>query len=88
MAFFIVCYDIANPKRLGRVHRCTVSRARFVQYSVYYLEGSQQQLEALLASIAHIINPLEDDVRAYAIAPLDDAICLGQPLMPDCIYLV
>jgi CRISPR-associated protein Cas2 len=88
MGHFIVCYDIANPKRLGRVHRRAVSHARFVQYSVYYREGTQNDLQAMLDDIEKEINPKEDDVRAYAVAPLEEAICLGQPWMPDDIRLL
>ena len=88
MSHFIICYDIANPRRLSRVHRRVVNHARFVQCSVYYLEGSRKDLQAMLDEIEQEINPMEDDVRAYAIAPLDEAICLGKPLLPDQIYLL
>lgn len=88
MAHYLICYDIANPKRLGRVHKHTVKCAQFVQYSVYYLDGSFNDLQKLMDNIAAEINEKEDDVRAYAIAPLQEAICLGQPLLPDDIYLL
>jgi CRISPR-associated protein Cas2 len=88
MSHFIVCYDIANPKRLQRVHRKAVAHAQFLQYSVYYLDGTRQQLQDMLDEIEQEIEPKEDDVRAYTVAPLKEAICLGRPWMPDDIYLV
>lgn len=88
MACFIICYDIADPRRLQRVHRKAVSHAQFVQYSVYYLDGSRQQLQAMLDEIEAVLDLQADDVRAYSVVPLSEATCLGQPLMPDDVYLV
>lgn len=88
MAHFLVCYDIANPKRLGRVHRRAVSHAQFVQYSVYYLHGTQLQLQAMLDDIQEVINDAEDDVRAYTTSPLKEAIHLGCSWLPDDIVLI
>lgn len=88
MAHYVVCYDIANPKRLQRIHRRAVAHAQFVQYSIYYLDGSRQQLQNMLDEIADEIDEKEDDVRAYSIHPISEAICLGKPLIPEEIYLV
>ena len=88
MAHYLMCYDIADPKRLTRVHRRAVNHAQFVQYSVYYMIGTPDDLQRLMDEIAAIIHPKEYDVRAYAIAPLNEAICLGQPLLPDDIFLL
>jgi CRISPR-associated protein Cas2 len=87
MAHYLVCYDIANPKRLGRVHRRTVTQALFVQYSVYYFCGTHDELKILLDQIQEVINNNEDDVRAYNVAPLDKAITFGKAWLPDEIYL-
>ena len=56
MAAYLICYDIANPKRLAKVHRCTVKQAAFIQYSVYYFEGSKAELQTVLAELENIIN--------------------------------
>jgi len=88
MAHFLICYDIANPKRLGKVHRRAVAHASFVQYSIYYLQGDQKMLDAMLADIKAVIDETQDDVRAYSIEPLKEAIQLGQSCIPDGIYLV
>lgn len=88
MANYLVCYDIADPRRLQRVHRHAVRHAQFVQYSVYYLQGSEADLQAMLDDIAAEIHPKLDDVRAYAIAPLEEAFTLGRTWIPEGIYLV
>jgi CRISPR-associated protein Cas2 len=88
MAHYLICYDIANPKRLGRVHRRTVKRALFVQYSVYYLQGEKESLMELLGELEKIIHPTEDDIRAYKVESLKGAVQLGRSWLPDEITLI
>jgi CRISPR-associated protein Cas2 len=88
MAHYLICYDIANPRRLGRVHRRAVRHAMFVQYSVYYLNGSEKELHEMLDEISEEIDPEEDDVRAYPVEPLKNAIQIGQAWLPDEILLL
>lgn len=87
MAHYLICYDIANPKRLGKVHRCMLRSTQFVQYSVYYFQGTHAQLTEVLNDIQQLINNTEDDVRAYAVTPLNQAHTLGIPWLPDDIHL-
>jgi CRISPR-associated protein Cas2 len=87
MAHYLICYDIANPRRLGKVHRRTVARAMFVQYSVYYLSGTHQQLDQLLDNVAAVMNLQEDDVRAYSCVDIRQAACLGVSWLPNDLYL-
>lgn len=88
MAHYLICYDIADPKRLGKVHRKAVKHAIFIQYSVYYLHGNQQQLERLLDELRQVIDETEDDIRAYTVSPLDDAIMLGKSWLPSGVHWV
>lgn len=88
MAHYLICYDIANPKRLGKVHRRAVSHAVFVQYSVYYLRGDQAQLQAMLDDIEAVIDAGADDVRAYTVSPLAEATQVGQSWLPGDVVLV
>lgn len=80
---WLICYDITDPKRLGRLHRFIKKHAVPVQYSVYYHEGSTQQVMRLMRDIEGIIDPKTDDVRAY---PIPDSPCidqLGRGSLPD-----
>jgi CRISPR-associated protein Cas2 len=88
MGHYLICYDIADPKRLGRIHRRAVKHAIFVQYSVYYLRGDQVKLQALLGEIEPLIDSSEDDVRAYSITSLSDACQMGRSWIPDDIQLI
>ncbi|MEX0618075.1 MAG: CRISPR-associated endonuclease Cas2 [Pseudohongiellaceae bacterium] len=87
MAHYLVCYDIADPRRLGRVHRRIIKHAMFIQLSVYYLQGDRQALEALLNDLQDVIDEGYDDVRAYAVRPLSDALQIGCPWLPEGIGL-
>lgn len=87
MGHYLVCYDIADPKRLGKVHRRAVVHAAFVQYSVYYLRGDQSDLESMLNDIQGVIDDDQDDVRAYSVTPLKEAIQKGVSWLPEDILL-
>ena len=78
MRAYLICYDIADPRRLGRVHRATVREALPVQYSVYLYEGSTRELRRFLAALEAIIEPLEDDVRAYPLPARQEVYRAGR----------
>ena len=75
----LICYDIANPRRLQRLHRRLAKQAVMVQYSVYYCELTLKGMERLKAMIADHIDPTEDDVRLYPLPDDFDIALLGQP---------
>lgn len=87
MACYLICYDIADPRRLGRVHRRIVKHAMFIQRSVYYLHGNRQALAALLNDLQEVIDEGYDDVRAYSIRPLTEAMQIGCSWLPEGIGL-
>lgn len=87
MAHYLICYDIADPRRLGRIHRRIVKDALFIQFSVYYLQGELHTLKALLAELQKIIDERYDDVRVYSIRPLAEAQWLGRHWVPEGIGL-
>lgn len=87
MAQFLVCYDIADPRRLGRVHRLVTKRAMFVQLSVYFLQGDRADLMTLMNELKEVIDEDQDDVRAYTVRSLADAMRVGCSWLPDGIHL-
>ncbi len=84
----IVCYDIADPRRLAKVHRCLVKRAVPLQYSVFLLFVAKDGLVEILGEIERLIDRRADDVRAYPLPSRLEYLHLGRQLFPDGIALV
>ena len=62
---FIIGYDIANPRRLQRVHREMCKHATPLEYSVFLLVGDDATKTRCLEKMAALISDTEDDVRCY-----------------------
>lgn len=86
MSEHLICYDIRCPRRLGRIHRALQGQAKALQYSVFLFQGSPEQLERCLAELARLMDPREDDIRAYPLPQRGLRWCQGKPLMPEGIY--
>jgi len=84
---WILAYDIANPRRLARVHRAVKRVGIPIQYSVFLVEMSPVALGAFLRRLERIIDVREDDVRAYPIPVPPDCSVLGASLLPDSALL-
>lgn len=65
-ADFLVCYDIRNPIRLRRVHRCMRGWGMPVQYSVFYCRLTMRLCQALARELDTLIDPMHDDIRIYS----------------------
>ena len=64
---WLVCYDVADPRRLQRVLRRVSRDAMRIQYSVYLFRGSRRRRERLVADLERLIIAAEDDVRLYSV---------------------
>lgn len=84
---WLIAYDIADPRRLGRVHRYLKRHAIPVQYSVFVFHGNQIALERVLAGIAERIAPALDDVRAYHLPIRCEVAMLGSQQLPEGVVL-
>ena len=62
---FVIGYDIANPRRLQRVHREMCKHAAPLEYSVFLLVGDARTKDQCLSKMAALIDDTEDDVRCY-----------------------
>ncbi len=80
---WLVAYDIADPRRLVRVHRFLKRRAIPVQYSVFVLHADTITLKSVLDGIANLIAPAEDGVRAYHLPKRCEVAMLGAQSLPD-----
>jgi CRISPR-associated protein Cas2 len=86
MSEFIVCYDISDPRRLGRLHRFLKKHAVALQYSVFLFTGSDRQLDRLLDAAQTFIDPQVDDLRAYPLPARGFRARLGKPALPEGIH--
>ncbi len=66
---YLVCYDIADPRRLRRVHRTTEDRGTRLQYSVYQCALTPLQLAELRSDLDLVIEPGEDQVLFVRLGP-------------------
>lgn len=80
--YYLVAYDIACPKRLGRVHRYLKKRLTATQYSVFTGPLRPWELRALVADLHALIHVKQDDVRIYALSGSAQIVTMGrqQPL--------
>lgn len=84
---WLVCYDIASPRRLRRVHAFLKKHALPVQYSVFLIETDRAGLEDLLDGLRERIHPKRDDVRAYRLPRRTWYRSLGAPTLPRGLLL-
>lgn len=85
---FLICYDIADPKRLGRVHRFLSKNALSVQYSVFIVYTHVPGLEVLLAELEKLIKMTEDDVRVYTLSDQHEPVVFGRAIIPDSLVFI
>ncbi len=75
---YLVAYDIADPRRLGAVARYLCKVAYRVQYSVFVAQLSRTQLSLLLSDLKQIIDPVQDDIRAYPLPASGNFTLMGE----------
>lgn len=84
----IIAYDIADPKRLGRIHRFLRKHAMPIQYSVFLIECDALELAAIRDELSELIDPRKDDIRIYTLPQKPEIMTLGQQRMAEGIYLI
>ena len=85
---WLITYDIADRKRLGRLHRFVKKNAAPVQYSVYATQKSIAGIGRLASEIREYIKPQEDDVRIYQIPDRPLIMTLGKSALPEHVLLL
>jgi CRISPR-associated endonuclease Cas2 len=65
--WYLVAYDIRDPKRLRRVHRHLRRRGLAAQRSVFFVRRSERDLSRLLDELAELMHTRKDDLRAYPV---------------------
>jgi CRISPR-associated protein Cas2 len=80
---FVIGYDIANPRRLQRVHREMCRHATPLEYSIFLLVGSQADKARCLEEMAALIVAKEDDVRCYPLPARGFQGRIGRASLPE-----
>ena len=66
---YLVCYDVADPKRLARVHRTMLGFGDWLQLSVFACDLTPQRRVELLIALTGLINVREDRVMLIDLGP-------------------
>lgn len=82
-AEYIICYDICDPRRLGRIHRYLKRYAIALQYSVFLYTGDSRRFERCMQGAVALIDETEDDLRAYPLPQRGLKARLGRPALPE-----
>ena len=85
---WLICYDIANPGRLQRVHRIVRRFAATCQYSIYCKTATRREIVKLLDDLEPVIDPRRDDVRVYPLWPAGSHLEAGREYFPDGVYFM
>lgn len=65
--FVVICYDVADPARRGRVARLLAAHARRVQRSVFEARLPPALLDNLVAQLDALLDPAADVLAIYPV---------------------
>lgn len=68
---YLVCYDIADAKRLRRVFKTCRNHGEHLQYSIFECDLSSAEKVQLEAELGEIINTAEDQVLFVTLGPAE-----------------
>ncbi len=83
---FLICYDIADEKRVGKIGKLIEKNALRIQRSVYFYEQvSKEELTSLMEKVLTLLDEEADDLRVYNIRDkgihFGEAVDLNNPLI-------
>ncbi len=65
--FYVICYDVPDDKRRGRIHKTLSAFGQWRQYSLFECYLTRQQVVLLRARLADVMHQREDTIRLYAL---------------------
>ncbi len=75
---YLICYDIADPKRLSRVYKFLKGRGIHLQYSVFLCSLTRQGLKYVKESLKELIDERLDDIRIYPLPSSLKVVVIGK----------
>lgn len=76
-SIYLVCYDIACPRRLRRVHQFLLGFKVGGQKSFFECWLTQQELRDVKETLVQIIDQIEDRVHIFQLDPRMKPDCFG-----------
>ena len=84
---WLICYDIADPRRLRDVHKEVRKHATPLQYSVFRTTATRREMVARLRVLTSVIDSRRDDIRAYQLLTKASQYMYGPPCLLDGVWL-
>ena len=85
--FHLLAYDIADPVRLRAVARIAEAHGVRIQYSLFLVRLTPARKRQLLAELARVIHPRQDDVRLYPLPARPEWETMGRAIWPEGVWL-
>ena len=76
--WYIIAYDIRQPKRLRRLHYYLKKRAIALQNSVFLIRADRDYLQRLEGDLKGLANTQQDDLRIYPVRHPDTIWTAGK----------
>ena len=86
MSEFLIAYDIADTKRVAKLGRFLLKIGVRIEYSIFYVKASKDEIIEIAMKINDIIDTEMDDVRIYEIE--DYGIALGAADLLDELFII
>ena len=83
---YVIAYDIANKKRLVRLHRYLQQHATPIQQSIFLFYGSELQKMACITGALRLLNPKEDSLCCYRLPSQGRKLRIGAKLFPEGVF--
>ena len=83
---WLICYDIAGPARLTQVHKAVRRYAIPFQHSVFWAHDTRRGVAGRLSGLAELIDPRQDDVRAYPLLTTAAPVVYGRRLLAEGVH--
>lgn len=77
-SLYLVCYDIASPKRLYKVHKCIKSYAIGGQKSFYECWMTSSERQSLQDDLFELVDESEDRVHFFQLDPRLEPLFFGK----------
>jgi len=91
-SFYLLTYDIADPKRLVKVAKLMEAIGERVQDSVFEAYLSQAELEKLLKKVGRVMEMEEDSLRIYSLCRACrgkiQCVGIGKPTAPPGVVII